>query len=64
MQLKLLVLLLYLLSKTQNETVAEGDNKKVVTKYIYHMPGYGNALTFEKNNFDENISELGEVFYK
>ena len=64
MLLKLLVLFLYLLSNSKNETAAKGDNKKVVTKYIYHIEDFGVVQTFERNKFDEKISNLKVIFYK
>ena len=64
MQLKLLVLLLYLLSNSKNEIAAVGDNNEVVTKYIYHMNYFGDVQTFEKNEFEEKISKLKVIFYQ
>ena len=62
MQLKLFVLFSYLLSNSKNE--AADSNEKVVTKYIYHTYNYGNVLTFERNKFNEKVSELGVIFYQ
>ena len=65
MKLKFFVLLFYLLSNSKNEITAKSDNKKVVTKYIYHAYNYyGDVTTFKRNKFDEKISKLGVIFYK
>ena len=68
MQLKLLVLLLYLLSNSKNETAAKGVNQKVVTKYIYQTKDNGIVKTFKRNiskrNIDEKISDFEVMFYR
>ena len=64
MQLKLLVLLLYLLSNSKNETAAKGINKKVVTKYIYHTKDNGVVQRYKRNFFDENNFKPGAMIYK
>ena len=67
MQFKLLVLLLYLLSNSKNETAAKGVNQKVVTKYIYHTKDNDIDQTFKRNiskrNVDEKNSQLVVIFY-
>ena len=63
MRVKLFVLFLYLLNNSKNETAAV-SNEKVVTKYIYHAYNYGDVQTFERNKFDEKVSELGVIFYQ
>ena len=64
MQLKLLVLLFYLLSNSKNETAAKGNNKKVVTKYIYHTKDNSVVQIYKRNIFDEHNSKPGVMFYK
>ena len=64
MRIKLLALLLYLLSNSKNEIAAKGANKKFVTKYIYHIKGNGVVQTFERNKFDEKVTELEVMFFK
>lgn len=59
MQLKLLVLLLYLLSISNNETAAEGDNNNSITKYIHRIDLEGVDFDVEANNFYEKISIIG-----
>ena len=61
MQVKFLVLLLFLLSNRQIETGAEGTNNKIIIKYFHQVNVEGENYYIEKNNFYEKISLIGLI---